>query len=121
MAVTKVEVYRNLHQDNWSVREQKTGLVIDHVPYICIKNAKLIVRQGGRKRVIEEQRKNVHAFIRGVAALDTGPSNQDLHRISYNPYENESFILKDTNDSIKWSENVFLDSDGIGWVYGKYN
>ena len=83
MAVIKVEVYRNLHQDNWSVREQKTGLVIDHVPYICIKNAKLIVR--------------------------------------YNPYENESFVLKDTNDSIKWSENVFLDSDGIGWSYGKYN
>jgi hypothetical protein len=121
MAVIKVEVYRNLHQDNWSVREQKTGLVIDHVPYICITNAKLVVREGGRKRVIKEQRKNVHAFIRGVATLGGGPSNQELRRISYNPYENESFVLKDTNDSIKWSENVFLDSDGIGWSYGKYN
>ena len=53
----KVEVYRNLHQKCWSVRDAKTGLVIDHKDNIHIQDATLVVRPAGRKKVLQEQRK----------------------------------------------------------------
>jgi hypothetical protein len=117
----KVEVYRNLHKNCWSVRDTKTGRVVDHVPYICVKDAKLVVRPAGRAKVLREQRKNVHAFIRGTAALSLELNGWGLQQISYNPYKNESFILTDTNIAINSAEAVFLDSNGNGWIDGKYN
>ena len=103
----KVEVYRNLHKNCWSVRDTKTGRVVDHVPYICIKDAKLVGHPAGRAKVLREQRKNVHAFIRGTAALVREMTSihprSVLRQISYNPYNNESFILTDTDASIDWA------------------
>ena len=67
-----VEVYYNLHKKCLSVR--KRGLVIDHVSSILLKNAEFVVQPAGRKRVVKEKRKNVHAYIRGervaVASFD---------------------------------------------------
>ena len=61
----KVEVYRNLHKNCWSVRDCKTKKVIKHVQSAYIKNAELVVQPAGRSKVLREQRKNVHAFVRG--------------------------------------------------------
>ena len=52
----KVEIYRNLHKNCWSVRDNKTGKVIDHVRNIHIKDATLVVRPAGRARVLQEGR-----------------------------------------------------------------
>ena len=123
----KVEVYRNLHKNCWSVRDTKTGRVVDHVPYICIKDAKLVVRPAGRAKVLKDQRKNVHAFIRGTAALvkELNESHnlqyQHWTQISYNPYKHDSFIYTDSETPIYDSDYVFLDDDGKGWTYAKYN
>ena len=115
----KIEVYRNLHKNCWSVRNTKTGKVIDHVPYICIKDAKLVVRPAGRAKVLLEKRKNVHAFIRGTAALSLELEQPTNKQISYNPYKNESFIVTDTGAAIKGAKTVFLDANGKGWVNGE--
>ena len=58
-----VEVYRNLHKKCWSVRQR--GKVKLHTDYICLKDVEFKVSQKGRERVLREQRKNVHAFIKG--------------------------------------------------------
>lgn len=114
----KVEVYRNLHKNCWSIRDPKTGRVVDHVPYICIKDAKLVVRPAGRAKVLKEQRKNVHAFIRGTAALVKEMNVfQKLQQISYNPYKYDSFIYTDSETPIYDSDYIYLDDDGKGWTY----
>jgi hypothetical protein len=92
-----VEVYYNLHKKCLSVR--KRGLVVDHVRSILLKNAEFVVQPAGRKRVLKEKRKNVHAYVRGervaVASFD-GKSE----RITYNPYKNKSFVSVETGNPV---------------------
>ena len=64
----RVQAYLNIHRKCWSVvaleGEQK-GRVISHTKYVSIKDARLVVQEGGRQRVLKEKKKNVHAFVRG--------------------------------------------------------
>jgi len=59
-----VETYRNLHRGCISVRRK--GLVKQCTAKIALTNATFVVQQGGRKRVLREKRKNVHAFVKGT-------------------------------------------------------
>ena len=92
-----IEVYYNLHKKCLSVR--KRGLVIDHLSSILLKNAEFVVQPAGRKRVVKEKRKNVHAYIRGervaVASFDS-----KSERITYNPYKNKSFVSVETGKPV---------------------
>ena len=76
----KVEVYRNLHQKCWSVRDCKTGKVVDHVQKIHLEDAELVVRPAGRAKVLREQRKNVHAYSMGTLNLDMFTMNEPQDR-----------------------------------------
>jgi len=126
-----VEVYRNLHKDCWSVRDSKTRLVINHVDYIHLHNATLVVQPAGREKVLREKRKNVHAFIKGTQVPSwyggwplTVPLVKDwssrVRGVIYNPYRNESFVLQDTGEPITHADHVYLNDQGkafIGMVY----
>jgi len=57
-----VDVYRNLHKNTWSIRSRTTGRVVEHSDNVLVRAAKFVVQPAGRKRVLQEQRKNVHAF-----------------------------------------------------------
>ena len=103
----KVEVYWNLHKNCFSVRSCKTGRVIAHTKAIDIKDAKFVVRQAGRRKVLQEKKKNVHAFVRGYLA----PMGFPLSEIgqhgyaTYNPYKYETFVdtaTKKPLDSVKF-------------------
>ena len=105
-----VEVYYNLHKKCLSVR--KRGLVVDHVNSILLKNARFVVQPAGRKRVLKEKRKNVHAFVRGervaVASFD-GKSE----RITYNPYKYKSFISIETGKPVYKKDIDSIDGKNI--------
>ena len=94
----KIEVYFNLHKKTWSVRQ--SGRVVGHTDYIQVKNPQYVVSQKGNERVRREKKKNVHAFIRGYVTegLQYMPNRQKF--VSYNPYKNNSFVIRNTNDSI---------------------
>ena len=94
-----VEVYRNLHMTKsvyYSIRQN--GLVVGHARRFVLSSCKFVVREKGRLRTIKEKRKNVHAFVRG-RYLDFDAAPIYLNRfetcctLSYNPYEDETFIL----------------------------
>ena len=64
----KVFVYRNLHQQCWSVKSltgRNYGRVIMHCSAVDLTCAHFKVNEKGRLRVIEEQAKNVHAGVVG--------------------------------------------------------
>ena len=61
----RVQVYRNLNNGLISIQDLSTGLVLGHAYAIDLEEANFIVREAGRQQVIREQRKNVHAFVRG--------------------------------------------------------
>ena len=103
-----VEVYRNLHKKCWSVRQR--GKVKLHTDYICLKNAEFKVSQKGRERVLTEQRKNVHAFIKGfivdAAEINKMPDDSvEWTDVSYNPYKYSSFVTA-TEKPIKFARYV---------------
>ena len=113
----RVEVYWNLHKKCYSVRHR--GKVIDHVPYVVLRDVKWVVQPAGRRRVLRERKKNVHAFARGTwlrgnDELDL--SNQKLgltkrQPVKYNPYHHTSFVLRQAEDiNIKNSDYATLGS-----------
>ena len=109
-----VEVYRNLHKKCWSVRQR--GKVKLHTDYICLQNAEFKVSQKGRERVLREQRKNVHAFIKGFIidaaeinkwedAMESYGQDVEWTDVSYNPYKYSSFVTA-TEKPIKFARYV---------------
>jgi hypothetical protein len=88
----KVEVYRNLHKECWSVRQH--GIVRFHCGRINLKDCKFIVQPAGHAKVVREKKKNVHAFVRGHLCDETTEDIQVFcwDDIYYNPYKAGSFV-----------------------------
>ena len=59
-------VYRNLMRTSgvWYSIVQR-GLVVGHTTEVAIDRPRFVVREGGRRRVLETGAKNVHAFVVG--------------------------------------------------------
>lgn len=116
----RVEVYRNLQRNCWSVRDLSTGRVVAHPDSVIVADARFVVRPSGRARVLAEKRKNVHAFVRGEwvrgmikETIAIGKdSNRTPHRVSYNPYKHPYFYNVETEEAVTSSAVVHLDSNG---------
>jgi hypothetical protein len=103
----RVYVYFNLHKLVWSVRQD--GRIVEHTKYIMLKDARFLVGQAGRKKVLREKKKNVHAGISGYI-VDRVPNIPDFcTTVSYNPYKNETFINYSNEKPILWAPHVVMD------------
>ena len=91
----RLYIYKNIHLNLFSVRCE--GKVIDHRDELILEDARFLVGQKGRERVVREKRKNVHAGISGYWTEDyeANPimASYTPHKVSYNPYKNETFVL----------------------------
>lgn len=80
----------------------------------------MVVQPGGNRRVREEGRKNVHAFIKGtVARFDIDPSSLQRgawRRLTYNPYEHTTFVGSETEEPVLTASAVQMDSN-LGVFY----
>ena len=105
----RVEVYYNLHKNVFSVRHK--GKVIAWGNRVTIENPQYVVREKGRQKVLEEGRKNVHAFVRGTLSdinnFKIGKIQQRLsepREVTYNPYKYDSFVDGSTYQPVKKSK-----------------
>ena len=105
--MNKVQVYYNLHKKVFSIKDKKTQRVIRHAKSILLRDAKFIVREGGRQRVLKEKRKNVHAFVEGYP-VNLTISKDNCQKVWYNPYKTNSFMLG--NEPIKTAPFVWLEN-----------
>ena len=138
-SIFKREVYRNLHFRNETVYSvRKDGLVEGHALMVILdgstaKPVKLAVGPKGNERVREEQRKNVHAVVRGhkvnavryyndMDAFELGHAKDackewhEQHKaklkgyrwleLVYNPYKYKTFMTRDT-DPLRSIEDVY--------------
>lgn len=100
----RVMVYYNLHKHTFSVSYQNR--VIMHADYVQLSDVEFRVRQGGKQKVRDEQRKNVHAFVIGNLMdycehpCDTMPGPTSNLIVTYNPYKYDTFVIKKTGDPI---------------------
>ena len=94
----KCFVYWNLHKKCFSIKAldgENKGRVIAHADRIHVESCQFKVSQAGRRRVLKDKCKNVHAGIVGVvrnAAPDAAP---DMVGVTYNPYKYDSFVQAD--------------------------
>jgi hypothetical protein len=116
----RVRVYRNLHDQNWSV-VARTGLnrgkVVAHADELSLFGCDFIVSEAGRQRVLREKRKNVHAYVEGTFDPELKPSKPALDmytRVGYNPYESGEFQTE--KGAIKSSLVAYLDEKGRVWT-----
>ncbi|WP_084552495.1 hypothetical protein [Bacillus cihuensis] len=103
-----VDVYKNLHTaGGYSIRCTKTGLVLAHCTAVTLENCIFHVSESGRQKTIDQNRKRVHAYVRGYL---TG-INQELDPtldtvVYYNPYQTELFTKVVSGEFIMNSNKV---------------
>ena len=98
-------VYFNVREKNLSVLDYKTNKVIKKVTQAYLTNALFVVRKSGQKRVREEGRKNVHAFVNGIIhpKLDDAMPQHEVCRVRYDPYTMDYFHYERiVNGKPKW-------------------
>lgn len=105
-----VRVYKNLHRDTFSVVQD--GLVVAHLDQLCLRDAKPVVSVAGRERVVQEGRKNVHAYLTGM--LDETPAPKARVELTYNPYKSDHFYLKRDR-----GDDMFLTASHVWLSYPK--
>ena len=85
-------------------REPKVAINVERKG---IENPEYVVREKGRQKVLEEGRKNVHAFVRGTLS-DIDIFNQEClsmpKEVTYNPYKYDSFVDGSTYQPVKKSK-----------------
>jgi len=106
----RVMVYYNLHKKTFSV--QYKGRVILHADYVKLGDVEFRVREGGKEKVRQEKRKNVHAFVIGDLLdycqypCENIPPETNEKVITYNPYKYDSFVKKDTEEPIYRADEI---------------
>ena len=106
-----VQVYYNFHRKTLSVQNKKH--VIHYADEVLLEDAKFWVSEAGRQRVLAEERKNVHAKIRGHwIDVDTRPDT-NWRRVRYNPYVRGCFFYAESEDPIDESDLVYVKGDQI--------
>ena len=106
----RVMVYYNLHKLTFSI--VLSGKVIMYADSVKLKNCEFRVREGGREKVRDATSKNVHAFVIGDLLDYCEYPCENLKTpkkgivVSYNPYLNDSFGIKDTNEPVFTAKKV---------------
>lgn len=102
----KVEIYKNLHNGLFSVRQN--GLVVAHVESFSLSQVFCKVSEAGRKKVIADRKKNVHAFLCGeLSEVNTVGTVNGIfkemvynNKLTYNPYKQGNFIKLEHGDFV---------------------
>ena len=102
----KYYLYRNLHTGGFSIKHK--GIVCARGDTFIMKNVEFRVGLAGKNRVMNEKRKNVHAYmVADSFEIDTNISIKDtaeMIRVTYNPYKYKTFVDAETEESIKEAE-----------------
>jgi hypothetical protein len=111
-----VTVYKNLHKKLFSVKQD--GIVQFYTDTLCMKDVKFVVQQAGRRRVVAEKKKNVHAFVKGfIVHPSTAPYDEKnpWQPVRYNPYEMSQFQLAGQDLESAEYIDLMIDAQMLVW------
>ena len=126
-------VYRNLARKGtvWSVKSTRTGRVVARSGEVVVTDAELVVSEAGRRRVLKERCKNVHAGIRGTwcrGGVSVALSRLHVDRggtfagrwvkVKYNPYKAGHFVNASTGRALRRTRVVVLGQDAVWALLG---
>ena len=111
----------HLYRRCFSIRNANTRKVIGYTDRIVVRNARFIVSQAGRARVLRERKKNVHAYVKGIYEKELQHMSIigiQAREAYYNPYFNPLFVDRLTNESLYSAKIVVCEE---GKVYYRTN
>ena len=93
----KFYIYRNLNRGKlFSVKYK--GKVVDRLDDFVAYDCETRVSQAGRKRVLENQKRNVHAFVVANSYTEAmGLVKPNTNELKYNPYRSSNFQCNGEN------------------------
>lgn len=106
----KVAVYFNLNKKTFSIKALEgaaKGRVIIYSDHVVVENAEFKVSQAGRQRVLQEKRKNVHAYVIGELKSIANACVVG-EKITYNPYLCDSFVTVANKTAVHKAKEVFM-------------
>jgi hypothetical protein len=120
VAVTAVvQVYRNLNRPGrtYSVRDKRTGLVVDRSGSVALSNVVFRVQPGGQRRARSSGHRNVHAFAEGTPMSERPPvAEAQWRRATYNPFAHAGFVDCATGAVLTAAAMVVLDERGLFYL-----
>ena len=105
-----VKVYYDITRHMFSVTFG--GIVVLKADYVRLKNVKFLVGEKGKEKVRSVKQKNVHAYVTGTLLdycefpCDDIPTPESNTVIKYNPYFDETFVIKKTREPIFTANEV---------------
>ena len=114
----KVFCHWNLTKKTWSILceekgHPKKGLVVAHRDNVLLTSVSPKISQAGRRRVLRDKQKNVHAGLVGTwHDVDYKAFQQTGEDITYNPYKYETFVF--CND-----DTIPYNGSSIVWLNGR--
>ena len=107
-----VEVYWNRTRRLYSIRDFKTGKVIDHQNVVLLGGAVFVVVQRGRERFLDTGHRTVHAWVRGTWLDERIRQRGEPLEVAYWPKHRGQFIFVDDPECAIYQANeVLLTSD----------
>lgn len=119
-------VYLNLTRKCWSIAQSNAP--VQHAARMRLLNVWFHVNENGRQRVIEEQKKYVHAYVKVQCSVPmmrsfmTQPKDQGGEswqvEVTYNPYKAGYFYRRDTGQEVVSASIAYLTEDCKLYCFG---
>ena len=112
MSVAKYQAYRNLNKPGYFSIKYR-GLVIDYSQSMVMHDCSFFVSQAGRRKVIANRRKGVHAWVSGLSYSHLDPSTNisldtKYEEVWYSPYFLENFMGISTGKTYSVAKSVYF-------------
>ena len=112
-----VRVFRNWKRGCYNIMQN--GRLLASAKQVRLSGVEFLVRESGRARMLQQGRRNIHAYAIGRLVDYTHPSDtHDLDRITgrsifYDPYRFASFVDGDTEAPVTSAETAHFDEHGV--------
>lgn len=114
----KADYYRNLNRHGFFSCRSREGIhkgkVTCYANMFVVLNPTFVVSSASRNRVIVNNKRNVHAFVRSSSLIDAFNGDLDLHAlpshdvITYQPFVRDCFFNRDTNIAISEHKGIAI-------------
>ena len=112
-----VRVFKNWKLGCYNI--MRSGKLLTSARQVHLSGVEFLVRESGRRRMIENGRRNIHAYAVGTLVDYVHPEEpRDLDKVSgrsvfYNPYKFSSFVDNETQDPIMAADFARFDESGV--------
>ena len=119
-----MRVFRNKTKGEGWYSIQQDRRTVAHSTAVCLTNARFVVNDKGRQRVLKTGQKEFHAYIEGyyeTSGMGTTAARNDLPvKVEYNPFENDTFVCKNVTIRpfiVNHARFVICNKDGVRAAY----